>query len=1175
MFKCKKDLLFLVFCKKQLYFCSPFYRIFKTTAYMKRFTLIVALVLMVAMPTFAERVTSETAQKVATTFLNNNGAKAAQLTDLSKEAGFKNLYIFNGNPGFVVMAADDCVQPILGYSLTGKFVAENMPTNVSGWLQGYNDEIQYAIDNKVKANSETTKLWKELIDGNSKAAKATVIVDALIQTTWDQDPGYNDLCPYDYSANELTVTGCVATAMAQIMRYWEYPSHGIGSHSYTPSSHPEYGTQSVNFAQQTYDWTDMPLYSPNAEIAKLMYHCGVSVDMDYNIANNGGSGAVTAYVANALKNYFGYQQSTFRNKSNYSNSNWISMLKAELDNGRPLQYSGRGSGGGHSFVCCGYDSDNNFYFNWGWSGSNDGFYSLSNLVPGSGGSGGGSYSFTQEQGAIFGIQPKACTASAPTNFSVTKDGRNAILTWSAANNAVSYYIYRNDLLIASTSNTTYTDIDLAYGTYAYYVKSVDSNGAKSSPTSTITIAIEPVPSQLTVTKQNNNAILNWTEPEWCVPSTDNEVLTYSYGNTIYNFGSGGTMQLYYGHKYPASMINTNKVLYKVSFYPTMTGAFSLHVYTANAGNGKPQTQVYTQDITVSGTSWNDIVLNTPLQLDASKDLWVFIYDPEGKSYPMGAGSYEGTDSNGNYISTSTPTSSVSVQGVVMLINTYITDGAFTYNLYDGTTTVASNISSTTYTVNNITNNTAHRYTLKTNFNGGLTEASNMAGITLGTASLASLTMAANDKMTVTENSTLTVSGSLSDVNADNLILENGAQLINNSTGVQATVKKNISGYTGDGGWYTLSTPFVSLTPSVNNGLISGSYDLYAYDEDGDADGKEWINFKSGSFNLTPSSGYLYANSATQTLDLSGELNSGTYSQTVNLGYNNSIESLKGFNLLGNPTAHEINFTKSSEVSDGYYYVDNGDTWIYSTSSSVPAGRGFLVKANATGQTVTLNPQSKGGNPDKGQYLRLSIGEDNAYVKLSEGVSMPLIDFKGKHSNLYLLCDRKPYVMLVHNDAEALDLCFETKHHGTQTITVDASNLGLNYLHLIDNLTGNDVDLLATPSYTFEANASDYATRFKLVFDANAVDGPSTGSGTFAYISDGNIIITDGPSTPSTGSGTEGSGTCATLQIVDMMGRVVVEGAAMNCVSTSEMTPGVYVLRLINGEKVQTQKIVIE
>jgi hypothetical protein len=188
-------------------------------------------------------------------------------------------------------------------------------------------------------------------------------------------------------------------------------------------------------------------------------------------------------------------------------------------------------------------------------------------------------------------------------------------------------------------------------------------------------------------------------------------------------------------------------------------------------------------------------------------------------------------------------------------------------------------------------------------------------------------MAANNKMTVTEISTLAVSGTLSDVNADNLILENGAQLVNSSTGVQATVKKNSNGYSSDGGWYTLSTPFVSLTPSVDNGLISGSYDLYAYDEDGDADGKEWINYKSGSFNLAPSSGYLYANSATQTLNLSGELNSGTYSQTVNLGYNDADESLKGFNLLGNPTAHEISFTKSSNVSDGYYYIDNGDEWV--------------------------------------------------------------------------------------------------------------------------------------------------------------------------------------------------------------------------------------------------------
>ncbi len=1127
---------------------------------MKRFTLIVVLVLMVAMPTFAERVTSETARRVATTFLNNNGAKSNQLTDLSKEAGFKNLYIFNGNPGFVVMAADDCVQPILGYSLSGKFVAENMPTNVSGWLQGYNDEIQYAIDNKLKATSETAKLWKELIDGNSKAGKATVIVDALIQTTWDQDPGYNDLCPYDYNANKLTVTGCVATAIAQILRYWEYPSHGVGSHSYIPSTHPEYGTQSVNFAQQTYDWTDMPLYSPNAEIAKLMYHCGVSVDMDYDIANNGGSGAYNSAITPAFTNYFNYK-TTANLKYKNSTQNWNDLLKAELNAGRPVEYNGSGNGGGHAFVCDGYDNSNYFHFNWGWSGANDGFYSLTNLNPGSGGSGGGSYNFSNSQSAVFGIEPKDCTTATPTNFSVTKEGRNAILSWTAVSNASAYSIYRNGTLITNTTSTTYTDSNLSYGTYAYYVKSVDSNGAKSSPTSTITIAIEPVPSQLTVTKQNNNAILNWTEPDWCAPAIDDEVLTYSYGNTIYSFGSGGTDKFYYGHKYPAAMINANKVLYKVSFYPTMTGAFSLHVYTANAGNNKPQTQVYTQDITVSGTGWNDIVLNTPLQLDASKDLWVFIYDPEGKSYPMGAGSYEGTDSNGNYISTSTPTSSVSVQQVVMLINTYITDGAFTYNLYDGTTTLASNISSTTYTVNNITNNTAHRYTLKTNFNGGLTEASNMAGITLGTASLASLTMAANDKMTVTENSTLTVSGALSDVNADNLILENGAQLVNNSTGVQATVKKNITGYTQDGGWNLLASPFESVTPTVSNGLLANNYDLYTFDQ---SEQLEWRNIEAGAFNtIDNKTGYLYANSSNQTLSLEGTFVANTTATT--LTYDSNAD-FKGFNLIGNP------YPCNTYVDRSFYVLNEDGSDFTLGSNPIPPCSAILVQAQGTGESVTFNKNAT----KSGSNIAIAVTKadtrsnaivDQAKVSFNEKDQLTKYTLNGQNGKLYIPQNGQDFAVAYANGENEMPINFKATKNGTYTISIETEGLELGYLHLIDNLTGNDIDLLATPSYTFEAKTSDYATRFKLVFDANAVDGPSTGSGTFAFISDGNIIVTDGPST--------GSGTCATLQIVDIMGRVVVEGDAINRVSTSEMTPGVYVLRLINGEMVKTQKIVIK
>lgn len=186
---------------------------------MKKSNTFLVLFWIASLHLMAERVPQETALKVAATFLNNNGAKSAKLTDLSKTAGFANLYIFNAEPGFVVMAADDCVQPILGYSLTGKFVAENMPTNVSGWLQGYSDEIQFAIESKAKPSAETAKLWKDLIDGDSKAAKATTVVDNLLSTTWDQIHPYNALCPRDPSTNQLTVTGCMATAMAQIMKY--------------------------------------------------------------------------------------------------------------------------------------------------------------------------------------------------------------------------------------------------------------------------------------------------------------------------------------------------------------------------------------------------------------------------------------------------------------------------------------------------------------------------------------------------------------------------------------------------------------------------------------------------------------------------------------------------------------------------------------------------------------------------------------------------------------------------------------------------------------------------------------------------------------------------------------------------------------------------------------------
>ncbi len=1125
---------------------------------MKRFTMILALVLMVAMPMMAERVMPETAQKVAKTFLNNNGAKAAQLTDLSKAAGFPNLYIFTAEQGFVVMAADDCVQPILGYSLTGHFRTENMPTNVSGWLQGYNDEIQYAIDNKLRASTETTKLWKDLIDGNSKAAKATVVVDALIQTTWDQDPGYNDLCPYDYNANQLTVTGCAATAMAQIMRYWEYPSHGVGSNSYTPSAHPEYGVQSVNFAQATYDWTAMPLHSSSAEVAKLMYHCGVSVNMDYNIAANGGSSAYNTSLVPAFKNYFNYKTTATLQWKDYYSGNWTDLLKTELNAGRPIEYNGSGSGGGHAFVCDGYDSSNYFHFNWGWSGSNDGFYSLSNLVPGSGGSGGGSYSFTQNQSAVIGIEPKDCTASTPTNFNVTIEGRNAILTWNAVSNAASYSIYRDGLLIANTTNTNYTDSNLSYGSYAYYVKSLDSNGAKSSPTTTITVTIEPIPADLTVTKNGNGAILNWTEPEWTLPQTDNEVLTYGDGSLAYSFGAGGGTNLYFGHKYPASMINSNKVLYKISFHATEIGAFVLYVYTANAGNTKPQTQVYTQSISVSATGWNDVVLNNPLQLNASKDLWVFIYDPEGKAYPMGAGVYSGSDNYGNY-ATSNPTGNPNPQdGLVMLIRTCITDGTFFYNLYDNNTSVASNISGTSYTLSSITNNTAHQYTLKTIFNNSVTEASNMAGLTLGAATLSSLSLGTNDKMTVTEGSKLTVTGALSDVDASNLILEDGAQLDNNSDGVQATVKKSITAATNwataSNGWHLIASPVESITPSTDNGLLTNDYDLYAFDQSQEL---EWLNYGIHLFTINNKGGYLYANSGNPTLAFEGTL--AADATATELVYENTA-SLKGFNLIGNPYP-------CNTYVDRSFYVLNADGSNFTLGNNpIPPCAAILVQAQSSGESVTFSKTASKSEPN----ITLSVAKadtkgttivDQAKVSFNENDQLAKYTLSEQINRLYIPQNGQDFAVAYANGQNEMPLNFKAAKDGTYTISIETEELQLDYLHLIDNMTGADVDLIQTPSYSFSTRTTDYESRFRLVFSANGASGDTCEPG-FAFFSDGQLQILN-----------EGE---AELQIVDVLGRVLYNETIHDSYSkTLNLCGGVYIVRLTQGSEMKTQKVVVK
>ncbi|NUM31654.1 MAG: thiol protease/hemagglutinin PrtT [Bacteroidetes bacterium] len=418
---------------------------------------------------FAAPVSIESAKKAGQNFLTTNNYCTFYKKSIALELAYTSFsneinnnikqtnyfYIFNtaDKSGFVVIAADDDVSPILGYSDNSFFNNEKIPVNFTKWIESYKEEIRYIISKNIKATPEIEMEWYNLKNGiEKKILFKKAAVSPLVQTRWDQSPYYNALCPYDYSEGERTVTGCVATAMAQVMKFWNYPKTGSGFHSY---KHSYYGTLSANFGTTTYNWSSMPnrVTSSNTAVATLMYHCGVSVDMDYGLAKYGGSGAYTEDVADALKEYFGYASSVeAKHRSDYTESQWISLLKTELDAGRPIQYAGSGTNGGHSFVCDGYDNSNYFHMNWGWDGNSDGYFKISALNPGSLGTGGGSGGFNSYQKAIIGIKPPSGNVSSDLIISA-----DVYASASSVNYGSTFTVYTN---ITNKASSTF------YGTYS-------------------------------------------------------------------------------------------------------------------------------------------------------------------------------------------------------------------------------------------------------------------------------------------------------------------------------------------------------------------------------------------------------------------------------------------------------------------------------------------------------------------------------------------------------------------------------------------------------------------------------------------------------------------------------------------------------------------------------------
>lgn len=311
-------------------------------------------------------------------------------------------YIFNVGEGFVIVSADDRIDPILGYSTQNPFNMEKAPSNVQHLLNEYQREIQCMVG----SNKEAPSRWDAY--ERTKGVLADTIVAPLISTQWGQKTYYNDLCPADTNGfNGHTATGCVATAMAQVINYWEHPAIGNGEFGYEANfsylGSGNYGYLYANFGATTYDYANMPdILDSNstpeqiAAVATLIYHCGISIQMMYG---PNGSGATDLFVPQSLCNYFRYEERpVVKSHSSYNTTTWNQLIKDELDVSAPVLLSGNDPEGGHEFVCDGYDSRDLFHINWGWNGDYDGFYHLSLLNP-------DEYSFSSDQRAIVNIRP--------------------------------------------------------------------------------------------------------------------------------------------------------------------------------------------------------------------------------------------------------------------------------------------------------------------------------------------------------------------------------------------------------------------------------------------------------------------------------------------------------------------------------------------------------------------------------------------------------------------------------------------------------------------------------------------------------------------------------------------------------------------------------------------------
>lgn len=412
------------------------------------------------------------------------------------------------------------------------------------------------------------------------------------------------------------------------------------------------------------------------------------------------------------------------------------------------------------------------------------------------------------------------------------------------------------------------------------------------------------------------------------------------------------------------------------------------------------------------------------------------------------------------------------------------------------------------------------------------------------------------------------------IDEGSILIKDGGQLVHNNSDLQVTVEKDFAPYPSHlekAGYYLITNPVVeALDPEYLGDMTmdygTSTYDLYYFDQ---SEELEWRNYKNNHFDLENGIGYLYASSVNKEIMYSGKVNPANTAISIPVTYDPNVY-FAGFNLVGNP------FVCNAYLADGrdfYVLNDTGDELITATFDAIAPMQGLFVQSSADENSIGFTTTA----PSKDHALNISVTQnhdsrgcstgsliDNARIRFGEGRGLEKLQLNPNHSKLYIPQKDKDYAVVNVTAQNEIPLNFEAQENGTYTLTIsiplNSKFLIINSLHLIDNLTGANIDLLQTPSYTFDSRTTDYASRFKLVFTTGNANDMNVDNN-FAFISNGEIIV-------------NGEGT---IQVIDMLGRELFcrQVTSDFRLLSSVFPTGVYVLRLINGNDVRTQKIVVE